>query len=326
MRNPSAFHTVPVIDISGLRGGGPDAFAAVADQVGAAARDIGFFYISGTGLPADLFDEMLAQVKVFFDRPLEDKMKTYIGLSTCHRGYVPKGEEGMYGQTVEDLKEAFDTALELPADDPDHVSGNPMLGPNAWPDQPGFAEAVTAYYEAMLEVGGLLFQAFALALGEPIDTFTSLARKAPSQLRLIHYPFDPSAVDALGIGAHTDYECFTLLRGTAPGLEVLNGAKEWIDVPPLPGTYVVNVGDLIERMTGGTFVATTHRVRKVAEERYSFPLFFNLDYHTVVEPLPAFASPEEDPLPPLVAGEHLFAETAKTFRYLRERSPAVASG
>jgi isopenicillin N synthase-like dioxygenase len=129
----------------------------------------------------------------------------------------------------------------------------------------------------------------------------------------------PTPVDCEGIGAHTDYECFTLLRPTAPGLEVLNGAGEWIDVPPLPGTFVVNIGDMLELWTNGAFVATSHRVRKVSEERYSFPLFFNVDYHTEVKPLPQFASREGKRRPALRAGEHLFAQTAQTFGYLRHR-------
>jgi isopenicillin N synthase-like dioxygenase len=90
--------------------------------------------------------------------------------------------------------------------------------------------------------------------------------------------------------ARTDYECFTLLRPTAPGLEMLNGAGEWIDVRPVPGTFVVNIGDMLELWTNGAYVAPRHRVCKVKGERYSFPLFFNVDYHTEVKPLPQFAS------------------------------------
>ncbi len=142
----------------------------------------------------------------------------------------------------------------------------------------------------MLEVGHRLLWAFAVALGEDPDVFSRHATKTPSQLRLVHYPYNAEAKDGQGIGAHTDYECFTLLKPTAPGLEVLNGAGEWIDVPPMEGTFVVNIGDMLELWTNGAFVATSHRVRKVAEERYSFPLFFNVDYHTEVKPLPQFAS------------------------------------
>ncbi|MCK0174958.1 isopenicillin N synthase family oxygenase [Mycolicibacterium sp. F2034L] len=318
MSGATSFTSVPIIDISGLRSANPVDRERVAAELGAAARDVGFFYISGSGIDDALFDRMLAATQEFFALPLEEKMRSYIGLSRCHRGYVPVGEEGVESG-VPDLKEAFDTALDLPADDPDHLAGNPMLGPNTWPDLPGFAEAVTAYYDAVLGVGKLLLGAFAVALGEDPDVFSRYATKTPSQLRLVHYPYNPDAEDHLGIGSHTDYECFTLLKPTAPGLEVLNGAGEWIDVPPVPGTFVVNVGDMLELWTNGTFVATSHRVRKVKEERYSFPLFFNVDYHTEVKPLPQFAARDDRPRTPLRAGEHLFAQTAQSFAYLRRR-------
>jgi isopenicillin N synthase-like dioxygenase len=314
----TSFREVPVIDIGGLYSPLREAREGVAAELGRAARDVGFFYISGTDIEDATFERLLTATKEFFALPVQEKMRSYIGLSRCHRGYVPTGEEGLSGEKP-DLKEAFDTALDLPADDPDYLAGNPMLGPNTWPDLPGFAEAVTAYYRAVLAVGEKLLWAFAVALGEDPDTFTQHATKTPSQLRLVHYPYNPDASDALGIGAHSDYECFTLLKPTAPGLEVLNGAGEWIDVPPIPGTFVVNIGDMLELWTNGAFIATSHRVRKVKEERYSFPLFFNVDYHTEVKPLPQFVGGDNPTRRPLLAGEHLFAQTAMTFAYLRAR-------
>jgi isopenicillin N synthase-like dioxygenase len=318
MSGATSFTSVPIVDIGGLRSPDRAQHERVAADIGKAAREIGFFYVSDTGIDDELFESMLAATKEFFALPLDDKMRSYIGLSTCHRGYVPAGEEGL-ATGMPEMKEAFDTALDLPADDPDHLAGNPMLGPNVWPDLPGFADAVTAYYDAVLDVGHRLLWAFAVALGEDPDTFSQHATKTPSQLRLIHYPYNPDATDGEGIGAHTDYECFTLLKPTAPGLEVMNGAGEWIDVPPVPGTFVVNIGDMLELWTNGEFVATSHRVRRVAEERYSFPLFFNVDYHTEVKPLPQFVSRGGTSRPTLRAGEHLFAQTAQTFAYLRNR-------
>ncbi len=318
MSGATSFTSVPIVEIGGLRSPDRAQREEVAAEIGKAAREVGFFYISGAGIDDGLFERMLAATKEFFALPVEEKMRSYIGLSKCHRGYVPSGEEGL-ATGMPEMKEAFDTALDLPADDPDYLAGNPMLGPNVWPDLPGFADAVTAYYDAVLDVGNRLLWAFAVALGEDPDTFSQHATKTPSQLRLIHYPFDPDVVDGEGIGAHTDYECFTLLKPTAPGLEVMNGAGEWIDVPPVPGTFVVNIGDLLELWTNGEFVATSHRVRKVAEERYSFPLFFNVDYDTQVKPLPQFVSRGSKVRPTLRAGEHLFAQTAQTFAYLRNR-------
>jgi isopenicillin N synthase-like dioxygenase len=321
MSGATSFTSVPIIDISGLRSLDRAERERVASEIGKAAAEVGFLYISGAGVDDTLFERMLASTKEFFALPLDEKMRYYIGLSTCHRGYVPAGEEGL-ATGMPEMKEAFDTALDLPADDPDYLAGNPMLGPNTWPELTGFADAVTAYYRAVLDVGDQLLWAFAVALGEDPDTFAKHATKTPSQLRLIHYPYNPDAVDGEGIGAHTDYECFTLLKPTAPGLEVMNGDGDWIDVPPVTGTFVVNIGDMLELWTNGAYVATSHRVRKVKEERYSFPLFFNVDYHTEVKPLPQFASRGGKTRPTLRAGEHLFAQTAQTFAYLRNRVEA----
>jgi isopenicillin N synthase-like dioxygenase len=317
MSGLASFREIPIVDVSSLVAGDLSASSKTVQELRHAAQNVGFLYVTGHGVPQRLFDELLRVTKAFFALPLERKMSVYIGLSRNHRGYVPVGEEVFYGGTT-DLKEAFDLAMDLP-NDPDYLAGNPLLGPNQWPDLPGFADAVRKYYDATLELGCVLLRGFALAMGEEAHAFDAWVRKPPSQLRLIHYPFNPNARDATGIGAHTDYECFTLLYPTAPGLEVLNGAGEWIDVPPLPGAYVINLGDMMELLTNGEFVATSHRVRRVQEERYSFPLFFAFDYHTRVEPLPRFVSDSRPARPALVAGEHLYAQTVQSFRYLQER-------
>ena len=245
-------------------------------------------------------------------------MKVYIGNSRNHRGYVPEGEE-VFSAGSKDRKEAYDLSRDLSDDDPDYLGGNPLLGPNQWPALDGFSTSVTAYYDAAFAAGRALMRGFAMALGEPADFFEPYLRKPPSQLRLIHYPFNPDAEGVMGIGSHTDYECVTLLRSTAPGLEVLNSAGQWIDAPPVAGALIVNIGDMMEIWTNGEFVATSHRVRPVKEERYSFPLFFAVDYNTEVAPLARFVTPERPALESLVAGEHLFAQTAQSFRYQKQR-------
>ena len=219
-----------------------------------------------------------------------------------------------------DAKEAFDLSFELPDDHPEVLAGTPMMGANVWPDIDGFADDVYAYYQDVFAVGRALMGGFEQALGLEANTLLGEVTEPPSQLRLIHYPYDPNAQDAQGIGAHTDYECFTLLRPTAPGLEVMNGAGEWIDVPYREDALVVNIGDMLEIWTNGAFVATSHRVRKVKEERYSFPLFFAADYHSQVAPLPQLLKDGETPnYEPLSAGDHLWAQTIQTFNYLKKR-------
>jgi isopenicillin N synthase-like dioxygenase len=313
-----AFTELPIVDISGLLSSDPVAAQSAADNLGRAAREVGFCYISGHGIPPSVFADVLEASSRFFAQPIEEKMKVYIGKSRNHRGYVPEGEE-VFATGSKDRKEAFDLAIDLPPDDPDYVRGNPMLGPNQWPELANFRTPVMTYYDAVFSVGRTLMGGFARALGEAPDFFDVYLRKPPSQLRLIHYPYNPTAGQAMGIGSHTDYECLTLLSSTAPGLEVLNSAGQWIDAPPVPGALVINIGDMMEIWTNGEFVATSHRVRPVKEERYSFPLFFAVDYDTEVRPLDRFVSGERPPRQGLTAGEHLFAQTAQSFSYLKER-------
>lgn len=318
-RQPTAFDSIPAIDIAPLFGSDTAAQEATAEELGRAARDVGFFYVVNHGIAETTQQALFDQTKRFFDLPLERKMDYYIGKSNNHRGYVPAGEEAP-DPTKADAKEAFDLSFELADDHPEVKAGTPMMGANVWPDLDGFATDVYAYYEAVFGVGQALMRGFEQALGLEADALLDMVNEPPSQLRLIHYPFDPNASDAQGIGAHTDYECFTLLRPTAPGLEVMNGAGEWVDVPYREDALIVNIGDMLEIWTNGAFVATSHRVRKVKEERYSFPLFFAADYHAEVAPLPALLEDGETPnYEPLSAGDHLWAQTIQTFNYLKKR-------
>ena len=204
MMRDHAFTRLPIVDIGALIAGGPDEIKAAAERLGRATRDVGFCYVTGHGIPDPVFADLLAATKTFFTLPLAEKMKIYIGRSRNHRGYVPEGEE-VFAAGTKDRKEAFDLSLDLPPDDPDYVQGNPLLGPNQWPEINGFSAQVMAYYHAMFSVGRALMRGFALALGEAPDFFDAYLKKPPSQLRLIHYPFNPGAGDAMGIGAHTDY-------------------------------------------------------------------------------------------------------------------------
>lgn len=318
MASRGDFECLPVVDLSGLRSSDLSARRATAGALDRAARTSGFFYATGHGLAPPLIDGMLSAAVDFFALPEAVKRRYYIGESQNHRGYVPPGEEVFYGGS-KDTKEAFDLSLELPDSDPDFVSGNRLLGPNRWPSEVQyFRERVYAYYDAVTLLGRGLLRGFLLALGLPEDHFDPVLKKPPSQLRLIHYPFQPSAVDAPGIGAHTDYECFTILHATSPGLEVLNARNHWLDAPPRAGAFVINIGDLLEVLSNGRWVSTAHRVRKVEEERYSAPLFFNLDYDAEIAPAPHLVSSDGGALYPAVrAGEHLLAQTAQSFSYMK---------
>jgi len=320
MASRGDFERLPLIDVSGLESADLEARRATAVELDCAARNSGFFYAAKHGLARSLIDGLEAASADFFGLPQAIKQRYYIGSSSNHRGYVPPGEEVFYAGS-KDTKEAFDLSLDLPASDPDYRAGNRLLGPNRWPTEvQNFHERVDAYYFAVTALGRRLLRGFLLALDLPEAYFDRVLQKPPSQLRLIHYPFSPSAQDAPGIGAHTDYECFTILHASSPGLEVLNARNHWIDAPPVPGAFVINIGDLLEVLSNGRWVSTAHRVRKVTEERYSAPLFFNLDYDAEIAPAPHLVVRDgQARYPGVRAGEHLLAQTAQSFTYMKEQ-------
>lgn len=306
--------SLPIIDISNLVSASRDDRIAVAHALDRACAESGFLYISGKQLDWALFRRLHSRATAYFALEQADKMKSYIGRSQNHSGYVPVGEE-RFGEGVGDLKEAYDVNCDyLPAE-----GRRPLLGPNLWPEMPGFRDDVMAYYAHVMDIGRQLFRAFALALGLDEDHFDAHRLNPPSQLRLIHYPRDDSAQDRPGIGAHTDYECFTLLFATAPGLQIVSRQGGWIDVPLVEGTMIMNIGDMMEILSNGRYLATRHRVKKVRQERYSFPMFHTCDYDYVVAPLTNDEAPR---YAPLKGGEHLFNQTAQTFAYLKRRIAA----
>ena len=333
-----AFDEIPTIDISPLFSGDAERFKATAKAIGQACETVGFFYITGHGVPEGLIARTYALSKRFHASSPEQKQSVHVRNSQGIRGWVPVSDEDNDGdpevyrlfENQDDdflgkprLHAAFDSALEIPDDDPDFVAGNVLITPNQWPDWiPGFREGVQTYYQTLMGLGRTLFEAFAVALDLPADFFLSRISKAPSQLRLLHYPANdlPMNNDNLGIGAHSDFECFTILHQLAPGLQVMNVADEWVAAPPIAGSFIVNIGDLLEGWTNGRFKATQHRVVNTGKERYSMPLFFSVDYHTVVEPLPEFVS-DENPAHygRIVAGDHFAGFEIQLRKHLRRK-------
>lgn len=333
------FTAIPVIDLAPLFGDDRAALEATAREIGTACETVGFFYIRHHGIPDSLIERTYEHSRRFHGSAPALKQRVHVCHSPGSRGWIPVSWEEqdddpeMY-RLVEPLPdndymskprlhEAFDLSLDIPHDDPDFLAGNIMLVPNQWPDWlPEFRAEVMAYFTAVMALGDRLFRAFAIALDLPEEFFVERSRKPTSQLRLLHYPANdmPMNNDHLGIGAHSDFECFTILHHQAPGLQVMNAADEWVEAPPIPGTFIVNIGDLLEGWTNGRFKATQHRVVNVGRERYSMPLFFAADYHTRVEPLPQFVSPENPArYGTIVAGDHLAGFSINLCKHLRKR-------
>jgi isopenicillin N synthase-like dioxygenase len=315
---------LPIIDVSGLSSREESDRHAVASAIHAACIDRGFFYIKGHGIPAGLIDAVFAETRAFFDQPEALKREVAKTNSFCNRGWEPLRAQALEPGTPPDLKENFYLGRDLPLHHPSVVARKFNHGPNQWPaGMLSFRPTMRAYYEAMLDLSERVMAALAIALDLPpgyLDTF----HEAPmATLRLLHYP--PQPPDALagqkGVGAHTDFGVLTfLLQDENGGLQVQDqGSGTWLDVTPIPGTYVVNLGDTIARWTNDRYRSTRHRVINTSgRRRYSIPFFFNGNPDYLVECLPGCLAAGESPRyrPNTVAGH---------MREMYERSYALPS-
>jgi isopenicillin N synthase-like dioxygenase len=293
------FSEIPLIDLAPLYSDDTQAKQRMAAELREACTDVGFFYVKNHRIPETLLQGVRAQTERFFALPQYIKSKYDIGQIKRHRGFVPVGALTAGPDEDPDQQEGFEIALELPDDDPDYLAGSKLFGPNVWPEElPDFQAEVYSYFESVFRLGCKLFGAFALALDLPENYFDSELSKPIAQLRLLYYPpaekIKPEP--QMGIGAHTDYECFTILWQTEPGLQVQNRNNEWIEAPPVEGAFLVNIGDMMMRWTNDLFRSTPHRVvTRSQKKRYSFPFFFAADYNTVVRCLENCISEDNPP-------------------------------
>ena len=296
------FSEIPVIDLAPMFGNVQSEKENLAKELRNACINVGFFYIKNHSVSKHLTEGVRKQTERFFSLPAETKYKYDIGKINRHRGFVPVGALTAGPDEDPDQQEGYEVALELPEDDPDFINGSKLFGPNVWPEElPQFQKDVYAYFDAIFDLGCTLFQAFALALNLPEDYFDKDLTKPIAQLRLLYYPpietvkSDPT----MGIGAHTDYECFTILWQTEPGLQVQNRANEWIEALPMDDCFLVNIGDMMMRWTNNLFRSTPHRVvTRTSKKRYSFPFFFAANYDTVVSCLENCSSEDNPPAYP----------------------------
>jgi isopenicillin N synthase-like dioxygenase len=280
---------LPVIDISPLLGADPSARAAAADEIGRACRAQGFFYVTGHGISENLLADLDGQSRAFFALPDGEKGKISMSAGgPAWRGWFPVGGELTSGRP--DLKEGLYLGVELGPDDRRVQAGWPLHGANLWPAGP-LRDTVLAYMAATTRAGQAILVGIALSLDLPATYFRQTYTADPTILfRIFHYPAtapDDGRDYSWGVGEHTDYGLITLLaQDRYGGLEV-KGPDGWIDAPPIENALVVNIGDMLDRLTGGEYRSTPHRVlNRSGHDRLSFPLFLDPGFDTVVEPLP----------------------------------------
>jgi isopenicillin N synthase-like dioxygenase len=301
----SSFDAVPVVDLRPFLDGSDK--AGVARRAAEICERIGFLYVTGHGVPEATIAAARQAALDFFDLPEERKREVHISAQRNHRGWRGFGEVNLDPNGPKDIKESYKVGPELPADDPIYLAGQRMYGPNAWPRAlPGFRDAVWSYFAAVDRLRADLFRLFALALDLPEAHFAPFVTKPIAQLNLVHYPaLAPDALRASGVGAHTDYECFTILwQDENGGLEARNAAGDWVAVPPVPGTFVVNIGDMMALWSNDRFASTLHRARNTSgRRRLSFPMFCGTNHDAVIECLPSCTGPGRPPRhAPVVAG------------------------
>ncbi len=307
----AAISEVPMIDVSPMMGADQAARSRVAEQIGEAAETVGFFSIVNHGVPGEQIDGMFEIAQRFFALPLERKLSIQLLRSPYFRGYLPMNSVGYDRTKKGNLLEAFQVQLELGQDDPDVAAGKPLHGPNQWLDgMPELKSGMLAYWAQMDRVSDLLLRAFAMTVGVEETHFHQYFRKPLSQLRLLHYPPQTGTIseDQIGAAAHCDTGAFTiLLQDDVGGLEVWSKEGEWIVVPPVQHSFVINIGDMMKRWTNGRFASTPHRViNRYGKERYSIPFFINGDYDAVVTPLPHLVPQGSKPkFGPLHCGEFI---------------------
>ncbi|MEM7223810.1 MAG: 2-oxoglutarate and iron-dependent oxygenase domain-containing protein [Pseudomonadota bacterium] len=321
---------IPVIDLAPFLGGTVDHRQEVAQEIGRACRHIGFFYVIHHGVPQALIDETFAQAKRFFDLPDALKQEISIERSAAHRGYFSLGGENLdpAKQTeTGDFKEGLKIGRDLPLDHPLVQAGTPLHGPNLWPaDLPGWRETIERCYGALSGLGFELMRGFALALELPGDFFDDKLTEPMATLGPLHYPphQGPVSERRLGAGAHTDFGCLTILsQDPVGGLQVMNAAGQWIDAPFIPGSFVVNIGDMMARWTNDIFASTRHRVINLSgSDRYSMPFFYDPNFEAEVACLETCQSADRPPrYPPTTGGQHLLDMINATFDY-RHEAPA----
>jgi isopenicillin N synthase-like dioxygenase len=333
---PAVAKKIPVIDLA--RAFSPELAdrRAVASEIHKACRETGFFYVSNHRVPATLVANEFDSARAFFALPIEAKLALHMRNSRSTAGYEPIEGQRLDSQDANaeiappDLKESFYSCTDLPEEHPFVREGLRAYGGNQWPSAlPGFGAQQLAYAGAMRALGDRLLALIALSLELPESFFARFFELPASTLRLIRYPPHPEAARAnqLGAGAHTDWGGITLLaQDDLGGLEVRNAADEWIQATPIADTFVINLGDLMQRWTNDFYRSNMHRVKNNAKsaDRYSIPFFYSPRHDARIECMPTCTDTAHPPRYATVsAREHVDEMFRRSYGYAPGQSKAA---
>ncbi|WP_295372211.1 2OG-Fe(II) oxygenase family protein [uncultured Pseudacidovorax sp.] len=321
---------IPIVDLQGSLDATAPAAQQSARELFEALSQIGFAYIAGHTVAPATREAAFAASRDFHASTLAQKQS--LAINAFHRGYMGMASSTIVTSSVAkvtrpNMSESLMLMHELAPDDPGLLAGLPMQGPNQWPDWlPGFKPAMLAYVREVDALGRHIVRLIALALGLPATALDHHFDHPTTFLRALHYPPQPPAEDEqIGSAPHTDYGIITLLaQDDSGGLQVRPRGGDWIEAPPIPDTYVLNVGDMLARWTNGRLVSTPHRViNRSGGDRYSLPYFLDPSMDTLVECLPTCTDADHPPQhPPVRYGDYLLERLNRNYDY---RKPAEAA-
>ena len=309
---------IPKIDISGVDHN--EFPKTLLEKFYHAYNTYGFGYIVNHEIEKDLIDQLFQASKTFHSLPLSEKMK--VALDHNHRGYIAINTSTDVNSKLAEVKKPNQSAsFMMMREDKAQIANVYLSGPNQWPEIAGFRETLEKYTSQMTKLGKKLMKLSLMSAGIKDHSILNSFEMPTIWLRLLHYPPIPksSPSDLYGSAPHTDFGCLTILtQDGIGGLQVQTKNGDWIDIPKVEGSFVVNVGDMLHRLTNGLLRSTPHRViNKSGQERFSCPFFFDPHVNTNIQPLQGTGKPK---FSPINFGEFLKTELEASYQRHKNHS------
>ena len=321
----------PIFDLSRFEATDAAGKAALGEEVDRICRETGFLAVSGHGVPQAVIEAAWERAHAFFDLPAEEKLRARAPYAGYPYGYLGPELEALSKSrgedTPPDLKESFNGGpLSVPEGLQDEQAMKFCYAATIWPQRPeGFRDAWEAYYRALEDLAARVMRVFAVALKLPEEAFEPTIDRPISALRALNYPEQavPPKPGQLRAGAHTDYGSLTILlpQAGSGGLQIRDPSGSWVDVPPVPGAFVINIGDLMARWTNDRWVSTLHRVVNpelaagASSRRQSFAFFHQPNWDQEIACLPTCLATGETPkYEPVLSGPYLMSKFQSTVK------------